>query len=113
MPTGTASGDTTYTQQLAELQAIRQDAEADLHSAVRKRMVSRLDVLMSLGLDPATLNEAAMIDDALKEQEKAARQALDACDAAINGLTHRHGGIQEAVNNSPVDQPAQPEFYQN
>lgn len=109
----TMSGDTTYTQQMNELAAIRQDAEAEVNSVQRKRMVSRLDILQSLGLDSASLAEAAAIDDALHAQEKAARQTLDAADAAISGLKQRHGGIQEAVDDSPVAQPAQPEFYQS
>jgi hypothetical protein len=107
------SGDTTYTQQMTELTAIRRDAEEEVNSVRRKRMLSRLDVLMSLGLDSATLSEAAAIDDALKEQEKAAQQTLDAADAAIHGLQQRHGGIKAAVDDAPVDKPAEPEFYQD
>ena len=111
---GTAmSGDTTYTQQMTELAAIRRDAEEEVNSVRVRRMISRLDILSSLGLDSASLSEAAAIDDALREQQKAAQQVLDAADAAITGLRQRHGGIQEAVDNSPVAQPAQPEFYQN
>ena len=107
------SGDTTYTQQLHELTEIRRDAEEEVSSVRRKRMLNRLDVLMSLGLDKDTLGEAAAIDDALKEQEKAAQQTLDAADAAIHGLQQRHGGIKEAVDSSPVDKPAEPGFYQD
>ena len=108
-----SSGDTTYTQQLHELEEIRRDAEAEVNDVRRKRMVSRLDVLMSLGLDKNTLSEAAAIDDALQAQEKAAQQTLDATDAAISGLKQRHGGIKEAVDDAPVDKPAEPEFYQD
>ena len=113
VPTGTASGDTTYTQQLNELTEIRQDAEHEVNSVRVKRMMNRLDVLTGLGLDSASLSEAAAIDDALQAQQKAAQQTLDAADAAIHGLKQRHGGIQEAVSSSPVDKPAQPEFYQD
>lgn len=108
-----SSGDTTYTQQMAELEAIRRDAEEEVASVRRKRMLNRLDVLMSLGLDRETCAEAAAIDDALREQEKAAQQTLDATDAATQGLSKRHGGIKEAVDSSPVDKPAEPEFYQD
>ena len=86
--------------------------DTDLNSVRRKRMKNRVDILASLSLDPATLSEAAAIDDALQQQEKAAQQTLDATDAAIQGLAKRHGGIQEAVSNSPVDRPAEPGFYQ-
>jgi hypothetical protein len=41
------------------------------------------------------------------------RRSSDAADAAISGLQKRHGGIQEAVDSSPVDKPADPEFYQD
>jgi hypothetical protein len=105
------ASDTTYTQQMSEYASLRRDAEEELNSATRKRMTSRLDILMSLGLDPASLAEAAAIDDALREQEKAARQALDATDAAIQGLSQRHGGIKAAVDDAPVDKPADAEFY--
>ena len=107
------SGETTYTQQMAELEAIRRDADDEVNSARRKRMTSRLDILQSLGLDNATLSDAAAIDDALQAQEKAAQQTLDAADAAISGLQKRHGGIKEAVDDSPVDKSADPEFYQD
>ena len=110
---GGSAGDTTYTQQMGELTAIRQDAEEEVNSVRRRRMVNRLDILSGLGLDSASLSDAAAIDDALKAQEKAAQQTLDAADAAISGLKQRHGGIQEAVSSSPVDKPAQPEFYQD
>ena len=103
---GGSAGDTTYTQQMGELTAIRQDAEEEVNSVRRKRMVNRLDILSGLGLDSASLSEAAAIDDALQAQEKAAQQTLDAADAAISGLKQRHGGIQEAVSSSPVDKPA-------
>ena len=109
----TMSGDTTYTQQMTELEAIRRDAEEEVASTRRKRMTSRLDILQSLGLDNATLSDAAAIDDALQAQEKAAQQTLDAADAAISGLQKRHGGIKEAVDDSPVDKSADPEFYQD
>ena len=98
------SGDTTYTQQMTELEAIRRDAEEEVASTRRKRMTSRLDILQSLGLDNQSLSDAAAIDDALQAQEKAAQQTLDAADAAIQGLAKRHGGIQEAVDEQPGGQ---------
>jgi hypothetical protein len=112
MPTGTTSGDTTYTQQLSELEAMQRDAEADLASTARKRLVSRLDILQGMGLDSATLADAAAIDDALQAAEKAAQQVLEMTTTAIANLKRRHGGIQEAVSDSPVDKPAEPGFYE-
>jgi hypothetical protein len=108
---GAGSGDTTYTQQLREFTAIRDDAEAQVNDARIKRMMNHLDILTSLGLDKDSLSEAASIDDALRQQQKAAQETLDAADAAIHGLKTRHGGIKQAVDDAPVDQPAQPEFY--
>ena len=109
------SGDTTYTQQLSELEEIRREAEAEAAASgrFRARLGGRLDELQGMGLDSATLADAAAIDDSLQAQEKAAQQTLDATDAAIGGLKQRHGGIKEAVDDSPVSQPAQPEFYQD
>jgi len=109
----TMPGDTTYTQQLSELETIRRETEAEAAAAgrFRSRMAGRLDELQALGLDNNTLSDAAAIDDALQAQEKAAQQTLDAADAAIHGLKQRHGGIKEAVDDAPVDKPADPEFY--
>ena len=107
------SGDTTYTQQMAELEAILRDADEEVNSVRRKRMVNRLDILQGMGLDKDTLSEAAAIDDALQAQEKAAQQTLEAADVAVAGLARRHGGIKGAVDDSPVDRPADGEFYQD
>jgi len=106
-----ASGDTTYTQQLREFTAIRDDAEEEVNSVRVKRMMNHLDILTSLGLDKDSLAEAAAIDDALREQQKAAQNTLDAADGAIHGLQTRHGGIKQAVDDAPVEQPAEPSFY--
>lgn len=106
-------GDTTYTQQKAELEAMRRDADEEMNSTRRKRITSRLDILQGMGLDAATLAEAAAIDDALQAQEKTAQQTLDAVDAAIAGLQKRHGGIKAATDDAPVDKPADPDFYQD
>ena len=107
--------DTSYTQQMSELAAIRGDAEAEAAATgrFRSKMGGRLDELQGMGLDAATLADAAAIDDALQAQEKAALQTLDAADAAIAGLSKRHGGIKEAVDDSPVAKAAAPEFYED
>jgi DNA primase len=109
--TTTMSGDTNYEQELAELTAMLQDAEEDLNSVQRKRMKSRVDILSTMAVDQATLAEAADIDDALQQQEKAAQQTYEAIQTAIAGLQKRHGGIKQAVDDSPVDKPADPDFY--
>lgn len=112
---GSTMFDTSYTQQMSELAAIRGDAEAEAAATgrFRSKMGGRLDELQGMGLDAATLADAAAIDDALQAQEKAALQTLDAADAAIAGLSKRHGGIKEAVDDSPVAKAAAPEFYED
>jgi hypothetical protein len=107
------SGDATYTQQMRELEEIRRDAEEAGANVARKRMTSRLDILQSMGLDKDSLSEAAEIDDALQDLEKAVQKLIEAVDAAIAGLEKRHGGIKEAVDDAPVDKPAEPEFYKD
>ena len=107
------SGDTSYTQQMRELEEIRRDAEEASANVARKRMTSRLDILQSMGLDKDSLSEAAEIDDALQDLEKAVQRLIEAVDAAIAGLEKRHGGIKEAVDDSPADKAADPEFYQD
>ena len=109
----TMSGDTSYTQQMAELEAILRDADEEVNSVRRKRMVNRLDILQGMGLDKGTLSDAAAIDDALQAQEKAAQRLLEAADVAVAGLARRHGGIKSAVDDSPADKPADAEFYQD
>jgi type IV secretory pathway VirB10-like protein len=107
------SGDTTYTQQMTELEAIRRDAEEASAAVARKRMTSRLDILQSMGLDNDSLSEAAAIDDALQDLEKAVQKLTEAADTAIAGLSKRHGGIKAAVDDAPVDKPADAPFYQD
>jgi hypothetical protein len=107
------SGDTTYTQQLREFTAIRDDAEAQVNDVRVKRMLNHLDILQTLGLDKDSLAEAAAIDDALREQQKAAQNTLDAADSAIQGLRTRHGGIKQAADDAPVDRIADPAFYED
>lgn len=110
---GSASGDVGYNQQIMQLEGVRRDADDQAAYAKRQQLRNRLDELQSMGLDAATLADAASIDDALHASEKAAQQVLDAADAAIAGLRKRHGGIKEAVDDSPVDKIAKPEFYQD
>lgn len=105
------SGETNYTEQLHELEQIQADAEEASAVAARKRMTSRLDILQSMGLDAATLEDAAEIDDALKDFEKACQRLLEAASAGVTGLKRRHGGIQEAADNAPVEKIAEPGFY--
>ena len=65
------SGDTTYTQQMRELEEIRRDAEAEVNDVRRKRMVNRLDVLMSLGLFyEATIDGRVKCEDRILEELK-------------------------------------------
>jgi hypothetical protein len=109
MATGTA--EITYTQQLDQLTQIRDECEEEVARLKRRRITAMVDALSGLGLDSATLSEAAAIDDDLRAQMQAAQQALDDAEAARDGLIKRHGGIQEAVSDSPVDQPAQPSYY--
>jgi hypothetical protein len=111
MPPSKQQGDTTYGEEIDELTKIRDDAEDEVNSVRRQRMKNRLDILTSLSLDPQTLSDAADIDDALREQEEAAQKTLEAADTAKTGLEKRHGGIQDAVDGSPVDRPAEPAFY--
>jgi hypothetical protein len=110
-PAMAVAADTTYTDQLGALTRIRDDADEELTRVRAKRMLNHLDTLSGLGLDSQTLSDAAAIDDALRKQEAAAREALEAADTARDGLVRRHGGIQEAVDNSPVEVPAEPAFY--
>jgi hypothetical protein len=96
---------------MRELEEIRRDAEEASANVARKRMTNRLDILQSMGLDKDSLSEAAEIDDALQDLDKAVQKLTEAADAAISGLSKRHGGIKAATDDAPVDKPADPDFY--
>jgi hypothetical protein len=112
MATGTA--EITYTEQLSAATEAVTEADADLTRIRAKRRVGMLlDLLSAAGLDSATLSEAADLDDALKAEEEACKQKLEAAQALRDGLIKRHGGIKAASDDAPIDKPAQPEFYQD
>ena len=108
MPTGTA--ETTYDQTVAEANGIIAECEQEIARLQTRRLAAKVEQMASAGLDTGSIGRAMEIDDALKAQEKAAQQALDAAQAFRDGLKRDHGGMNEAHQNAPVV-GAQPEFY--
>ena len=108
MPTGTA--ETTYDQTVAEANGIIAECEQEIARLRTRRIAAKVEQMASAGLDSGSLSRAMEIDEALKAQEKAAQQALDAAQAFRDGLRRDHGGMNEAHQSAPVV-GAQPEFY--
>jgi hypothetical protein len=108
MPTGTA--ETTYDQTVVEANGIIAECEQEIARLQARRLAARVEQMASAGLDSGSIGRAMEIDDALKAQEKAAQQALDAAQAFRDGLKRDHGAMNEAHQGAPVV-GAQPEFY--
>ena len=108
MPTGTA--ETTYDQTVAEANGIIAECEQEIARLRTRRIAAKVEQMASAGLDSGSLSRAMEIDEALKAQEKAAQQALDAAQAFRDGLQRDHGAMNEAHQSAPVV-GAQPEFY--
>lgn len=101
VPTGTASAETTYEQQLAGADAIIRESEAELARLRARRIGQMVEHLATLGLDSGTLGRAADIDSALAAQEKAAQQAMEGAQALRDGLVRDHGAGQEYHATAP------------
>lgn len=107
----TSTAEVTYAQHHDILTQVRDECEQEVASKRRERIANLVDSLSGLGLDKDSLSEAAAIDDELRAEEEAAKRALEAANTASVNLEKRHGGIQEAVDSSPVDKPAEPAYY--
>jgi hypothetical protein len=105
------AADTTYDQQLAAAAEVIRSADAEIAELRVRRIAQQVENLNSLGLDSGSLGRAAEIDDALKEQEKAAQKVLDAAQAFRDGLVRDHGAVNEAHQNAPQG-GAEKAFYQ-
>ena len=101
----------TYDQTIQDSNEIIRDCEEELARLKARKLTQKLENLASSGLDPANLGRASDIDDALKEQEKAAQKALDTAQSFRDGLQRDHGGMNESHQSAPV-KGAQPEFYE-
>ena len=110
MPTGTAA-DTTYDQAMAEAQKVIDAQEEKIAILRASRMGNVVEGMAGLVNDSGSLSRAAEIDEALRQELKAAEQTLDAAQAFRDGLRHDHGGMNAAHQDAPV-RGAQPEFYE-
>jgi transposase-like protein len=111
MPTGTASADVTYDQLQAEATKVVNEAEQQLASLRASRLSNMVEGMAGMVNDSNSLSRAAEIDEAIREQMKAAQQVLDAAQAFKDGLRRDHGAQNEAHQNAPIPLGAQPEFY--
>ena len=104
------AADVTYDQLMAEAQKVINEAEAELARLKMSRIGNMVEGMVGLVNDSQSLSRAAEIDEALRQQMKAAGQVLDSAQAFRDGLRHDHGGMNEAHQDAPV-KGAQPEFY--
>jgi hypothetical protein len=107
----TATAETTYDQQLTAAAEVIRSADAEIAELRVRRIAQQVENLATLGLDSGSLSRAAEIDDALKEQEKAAQRVLDAAQAFRDGLVRDHGNVNEAHQAAPQG-GAEKAFYQ-
>jgi hypothetical protein len=110
-PMSRGPAEQTYDQTIQDSNDIIRDCEQELARLKARKITQKLEQLASSGLDPANLGRASDIDDALKEQEKAAQKALDTSQSFRDGLQRDHGGMNESHQSAPV-KGAQPEFYE-
>ena len=110
-PMSRGPAEQTYDQTIQDSNDIIRDCEQELARLKARKITQKLEQLASSGLDPANLGRASDIDDALKEQEKAAQKALDTAQSFRDGLQRDHGGMNESHQSAPV-KGAQPEFYE-
>ena len=110
-PMSRGPAEQTYDQTIQDSNEVIRDCEEELARLRARKLTQKLENLASSGLDPANLGRASDIDDALKEQEKAAQKALDTAQAFRDGLQRDHGGMNESHQSAPV-KGAQPEFYE-
>jgi hypothetical protein len=110
MPTpGTA--DVTYEQLITEADKIITEAEQELATIQQSQLGPKMESAAALLNDNNSLSNAAEVDEALRDREKAAQRVLDAAQAFKDGLQRDHGGINDAVADAPIPMAAQPEFY--
>jgi hypothetical protein len=109
MTTGT---DANYTQTLQTYRDVEQDADDRVNDARRQQAMNLVDQLTALlSDDKESLADAQETAEALRQEQKAAAQTRDAASAAALGLQRRHGGIKEAVDDSPAPMAEKP-FYE-
>jgi hypothetical protein len=107
----TMAADTTYDQLMKESQDAINEQEQHIESLRRSQVGNWVDGLTGLLNDSHSLSRAAEVDEALRAEQKAAQQVMDALQAFRDGLRHDHGGMNEAHQDAPV-RGAQPEFYE-
>jgi hypothetical protein len=106
------SADTTYDQTINLANAGIAEADQELARIRSSRLKNIADGLAGLVNDPQSMSRASDVDDALREQERAAQQTLEAITAFRDGHQRDHGGINEAHQSAPIPIGAQPEYYQ-
>lgn len=97
----TATAETTYDQQIAGANRIVADAEQELASLQARRIAQQIEELATSGLDSGSLGRAADIDSAIRAQEKAAQETIDAATSFRDGLIADHGAGNEYHQSAP------------
>lgn len=112
MAAGTA-GDVNYTEHLGAYTKVSELAEEYAGDKRLTEMQGILSQVDGTGLDKDSLSDAAEVDEALSAVQEAVQKLSEVASSAQQGLQQRHGGINEAVQDSPVDKPADADYYTN
>lgn len=107
------TADTNYTTVLTSAKAFAAQADEDAVTAKQRRATAErlAEEMQAAEVDSATLSSAMDLAERLKNAEEAAVQTGEHATALSDGLQRRHGGIKAAVDDAPIDKPAQREFY--
>lgn len=105
--------DTSFATVHAQSAAMTAAADQDLAEIRTRRAQAQqmAEEMQAAGVNGQTLAAAMDLADRYAELEAAAAAAGEQASAVGTTLQREHGGIEEAVNDAPIPQPAQPEFY--
>lgn len=107
------TADTNYTAVLATAKSAADQAEQDAVTATQRRVTAEnhADAMQAASVQGNCLSAQMELVDRLRAQEEAAKAAGEQAAAVSDHLQREHGGIQAAVDDAPIAQPAEPAFY--
>jgi hypothetical protein len=106
-----AAADVTYTGIQRYLSSLSSQLEYAISEIRFAQMENTAEMAAALVNDPQTLSDLADTADQLRQMKSMMHQMLDRTQASQRTLARNHGGIDEAVADSPVAMAANPGFY--
>lgn len=102
--------DLTYADVIFSLLVMQQLAEEEAEQFRARQSSGQVDELAAAGVDTASLEDLARVDDAIADQEKTARATAEAAAVAARNIKRRHGDINDAAHDAPAEM-ADADFY--